>query len=301
MQLRVGVIGLGAIARKAYLPVLAARQDLDIVLATRSLPVLEELGRQYRITSRVQTVEELIGTGVTAAFVHAATEAHGVIVGKLLASGIDVYVDKPLSYSIDESRDLVRLAGSRGRILMVGFNRRYAPLYRALSATSDRSLVLMEKHRAAPPEDVRTFVYDDFIHVVDTLRFLSPADPVAMHVAGIREGGLLRQLTVEWTTPGSTAVGIMTRGSGCDEERLELASGETSWRVLDLRSCARWQESTVELTRSGDWESPLFLRGFPQIVDAFLQAVKAGQAPAPAAEDALVTHELCEQIIQQLG
>ena len=299
-QLRVGVIGLGAVARKAYLPVLASRQDLDIVLATRNLPVLEELGRQYRIANRVQTVEELIGAGVTAAFVHAATEAHGVIVGKLLASGIDVYVDKPLSYSIDESRDLVRLAASRGRILMVGFNRRYAPLYRTLSAISGKSLVLMEKHRAAPPEDVRTFVYDDFIHVVDTLRFLSPADAVGIHVAGVREDGLLKQLTVEWTTAGSTAVGIMTRGSGCDEERLEMASGDTSWRVLNLRSSARWQGSAVELTRSGDWESPLFLRGFPQIADAFLRAVKAGQPLAPAAEDALVTHELCEQIIQQL-
>jgi virulence factor len=299
-QLRVGVIGLGAVARKAYLPVLASRQDLDIVLATRNLPVLEELGRQYRIANRVQTVEELIGAGVTAAFVHAATEAHGVIVGKLLASGIDVYVDKPLSYSIDESRDLVRLAASRGRILMVGFNRRYAPLYRTLSAISGKSLVLMEKHRAAPPEDVRTFVYDDFIHVVDTLRFLSPANAVGMHVAGVREDGLLKQLTVEWTTAGSTAVGIMTRGSGCDEERLEMASGDTSWRVLNLRSSAHWQGGAVELTRSGDWESPLFLRGFPQIADAFLRAVKAGQPLAPAAEDALVTHELCEQIIQQL-
>ncbi|HEY9094085.1 MAG TPA: hypothetical protein VIN62_04540, partial [Candidatus Cryosericum sp.] len=209
-------------------------------------------------------------------------------------------VDKPLSYSIDESRDLVRLAASRGRILMVGFNRRYAPLYRTLSAISGKSLVLMEKHRAAPPEDVRTFVYDDFIHVVDTLRFLSPADAVGIHVAGVREDGLLKQLTVEWTTAGSTAVGIMTRGSGCDEERLEMASGDTSWRVLNLRSSARWQGSAVELTRSGDWESPLFLRGFPQIADAFLRAVKAGQPLAPAAEDALVTHELCEQIIQQL-
>ena len=299
-QLRVGVIGLGAIARKAYLPVLTSRQDLDIVLATRSLPVLEELGRQYRIASRVQTVDELIGAGVTAAFVHAATDAHGVIVGKLLASGIDVYVDKPLSYSIDESRDLVRLAGSLGRILMVGFNRRYAPFYRALSTASGASLVLMEKHRAAPPEDVRTFVYDDFIHVVDTLRFLTPGDPVGMHVAGIRESGLLKQLTVEWTTAGSTAVGIMTRGSGCDEERLEAALDNTSWRVLDLRNCVRWQGGMVELTRSGDWESPLFLRGFPQIADAFLQAVKTRQPPAPAAEDALLTHECCQQIIHRL-
>lgn len=299
-QLRVGVVGLGAIARKAYLPVLSSRQDLDIVLATRNLAVLEELGRQYRIANRVQTVDELVGAGVTAAFVHAATEAHGFIVRKLLTSGIDVYVDKPISYSIDESRDLVRLADSQGRIFMVGFNRRYAPFYRTLSTVSGASLVLMEKHRAAPPQDVRTFVYDDFIHVVDTLRFLSPADPVDMHVAGIREGNLLKQLTVQWTTAGGTAVGIMTRGSGCDEERLEVASHDEGWRVLDLRSCVHWHGGRAEVTRAGDWESPLFSRGFSQIVDAFVQSVILERPATPAAEDALVTHELCEQIIEQL-
>jgi virulence factor len=34
--MKVGVIGLGAIAQKAYLPLLAAKGDLDIVLATRN-------------------------------------------------------------------------------------------------------------------------------------------------------------------------------------------------------------------------------------------------------------------------
>jgi virulence factor len=299
-QLRVGVVGLGAIARKAYLPVLSSRQDLDIVLATRNLTVLEDLGRQYRIVNRVQTVDELVGAGVTAAFVHAATEAHESIVRKLLTSGIDVYVDKPISYSIDESRDLVRLAGSRGHILMVGFNRRYAPFYRTLSTVSGTSLVLMEKHRAAPPQDVRTFVYDDFIHVVDTLRFLSRTDPVAMHVGGIREGHLLKQLTVEWTTEGGTAVGIMTQGSGRYEERLEVTSHDDSWCVLDLRSCVHWHGGRAEVTRAGDWESPLFSRGFSQVVDAFVRAVKLERPAAPAAGDALLTHELCEQIIEEL-
>src|SRR5450756_3116096 len=74
--MKVGVIGLGAIAQKAYLPILAARGDLDIVLATRNSQTLDQISRQYRIPQKVGSVEELIHTGIQATFVHAATEAH---------------------------------------------------------------------------------------------------------------------------------------------------------------------------------------------------------------------------------
>src|SRR5450756_2644800 len=120
--MKVGVIGLGAIAQKAYLPLLAAKGDLDIVLATRNSQTLDRISRQYRIPQKVGSVDELIHTGIQAAFVHTATEAHFLIVQRLLDSGIHVYVDKPLAYSLKEARDLVELAARRQRLLMVGFN-----------------------------------------------------------------------------------------------------------------------------------------------------------------------------------
>ena len=57
--------------------------------------------------------------------------------------------------------------------LAVGFNRRYAPGY-AQCLEHPRELILMQKNRVGLPEEPRTMVLDDFIHVVDTLRFLVP-------------------------------------------------------------------------------------------------------------------------------
>ncbi len=67
----------------------------------------------------------------------------------------------------------MELAEERGVSLAVGFNRRFAPGY-AQCADHPRELILMQKNRIGLPEDPRTMVLDDFIHVVDTLRFLVP-------------------------------------------------------------------------------------------------------------------------------
>ncbi len=46
--------------------------------------------------------------------------------------GVHVCVDKPLADKLSEAEALVELAARRHLTLMVGFNRRFAPLYREL-------------------------------------------------------------------------------------------------------------------------------------------------------------------------
>ena len=130
--LRVGMIGLGDIAQKAYLPVLTARSDVELHLLTRDRAKLDRIGDAYRIPHRYSEIDALLEAGIGAAFVHAATAAHLPLVERLLDAGRHVYVDKPLDAGYEGAEQLVRLAQRRQRSLMVGFNRRYAPDYAAL-------------------------------------------------------------------------------------------------------------------------------------------------------------------------
>ena len=107
--MKIGIIGLGNIAQKAYLPVISGMNDVELVLCTRNPETLNRVSAMYRIPQCVQTVDELIERGINAAFVHSATEAHAEITEKLLNNDIDVYVDKPIAYSYDDALKLVQL------------------------------------------------------------------------------------------------------------------------------------------------------------------------------------------------
>ncbi|KMO96751.1 Gfo/Idh/MocA family protein [Streptomyces roseus] len=293
--MKVGVIGLGDIAQKAYLPVLTARPGVELHLHTRTPATLERIGEIHHIPAarRHITLDGLLAEGLDAAFVHAPTAVHPEIVARLLDAGVPTYVDKPLAYDFADSRRLVELAEERAVSLAVGFNRRHAPGY-AQCAEHPRELIVMQKHRVGLPEDPRTFVLDDFIHVVDTLRFLLPGEADHIDVRAQVRDGLMHQVVLQMSGPGFTALGIMNRLSGSTEEVLEVSGQDTKRQVVNLAEIIDHRgQPTVR--RRGDWVPVARQRGIEQVVDAFLESVAAGKTLS--ARDALLTHELCERVV----
>ncbi|MFE6051467.1 Gfo/Idh/MocA family protein [Kitasatospora sp. NPDC056446] len=298
-SLPVGVIGLGDIAQKAYLPVLTALPGLDLRLMTRDAAKLDRIGDAHRIAPghRFTDLGDLIGSGIRAAFVHAATDQHVPIVEQLLTAGVDVYVDKPLDYTLDGARRLVDLADRTGRSLMVGFNRRHAPGY-VQAKERPRDLIVLQKNREGLPEAARILVYDDFIHVVDLLRFLAPGEIEHVDVRARCKDGLVEHVVLTLGGQGFTALGIMNRLSGSTEEVLEVSGGDSKREVRNLAEVVDHRgQPTVR--RRGDWVPVARQRGIEQCVLAFLDAVRAGRTLD--AHDALRTHELCELVVERIG
>jgi virulence factor len=73
--MRIALIGLGDIARKAYLPLLANDERVTPLLCTRSPSVLGKLARQYRIGECFTEVDALLASRPDAVMIHAATAA----------------------------------------------------------------------------------------------------------------------------------------------------------------------------------------------------------------------------------
>lgn len=295
--MRAALIGLGDIAEKAYLPALAARGDLELSLMTRDAAKLAWIGDAWRIARRFTELDALIDAGIEAAFVHAATGAHAEIVQRLLEAGVHVYVDKPLSDRLEDCERLVELAERRGRALMVGFNRRFAPDYAALTERP-RDLVLLQKHRTGPLEPPRRTVFDDFIHVADTLRFLAPGPVERTAVEARVEAGLLRHIVLTLSGSGFTAIGAMSREAGASEETLEIVGGGGRRRIIDLAEVLDEAGGVRTVRRRGDWTAVAVQRGIAGACAHFLAAVQDGRRLS--ARDALETHRLCERIVGDL-
>ncbi len=301
-MIKFGVIGLGDISQKAYMPVYCSMRDIEFHFYTRNQQKLATIGSRFRFENLHSDLDSLIKSGISGAFVHTSTASHGEIVHELLKRNIHVFVDKPITDHYEETKSLVELAEQKGLILMTGFNRRYAPSYTKLKEVEQPNMVIVQKNRKSLPSELRTFIYDDFIHVVDTMRYLFPYPIADLIVNGRMVGDTLYHVILQFISEGgATAVGIMNRDNGTNEEIAQVMGPfekRTVYNVSKLEISKDMKEIEV---RGGDWDSTLSKRGFEHMVNEFVHSVRSNSKPRISALDALETHEICEKIILKLS
>ena len=298
--MKVGIIGIGDICKKAYLPLITLMDDLEIVLCTRNTTTLQETKSKYKINKAVSSVDDLINEGIECAFIHSSTDSHYDLCKKLLSSGIHVYVDKPISYNLEEALELKDLAIKNNLILKVGFNRRFAPMISSLKNLGEANIVLIQKNRVNLPGQPRIFVYDDFIHVVDTLRFLMNGVYDNFTVDARIEDNLLQSITLKLSNSKTTAIGIMNRINGTTEEIVEYMSPGKKAIVRNLTHTTLLENNSTSIKEFGDWENTLHKRGFNSIISSFIDDVKTKNLNYDMLEDSIITHKLCEKILKEI-
>lgn len=300
-RLRVGLIGLGDIAAKAYLPVLAAEAGVAPVLITRDPERRATLQSAWRITEGYATVEDALASGqpLDAAFVHAATVAHPAIAVSLIDAGIPAFIDKPLALTALEADAVVTRARDAGVSLAVCFNRRFTPAYAEVARWPGLDTVVLTKNRVGLADDPRLVVFDDFVHVVDTLRFLVAPEPDDVQVvARAGAGGALARVAITLRQGGRLGVGVMDRDSGQTIEILDAMAPGRARRVTDLVDVVDRVGGVAEHRQPDNWASVAQQRGFTTMVAGLLASVRAGEVLDGG--DALATHLLCGEILSQV-
>lgn len=307
MMAKVGIIGLGDIAQKAYVPVLAAHSGVDIAaVMSRSAETVERVGRSLRVAGRYTSLDRLLGEEkLDAVFIHSPTETHYAIVMQCLRAGVHVYVDKPLSYDIGESEDMAACALEAGKLLAVGFNRRFAPLYVQAKAWMEEVggflLCTAEKHRTRQQKHgAKQTLYDDLIHMMDLLLWLSgETEPeVRYRQQTDAEGRLLWGTgTLALTSGSGEATFSMVRSAGLDLERLELHGGGRSARVVNLEQgqFAEGGGAPREIG-FGSWEPVPQRRGFTGAVEHFLACLSDPGSCSISGDKVLPVHRLIERL-----
>ena len=296
--MRIGIIGIGDICKKAYLPVLTARGDVELVLCTRNTKTIDDIKSRYRIKEAYTNIEDLIKSGIDAVMVHSSTESHFQICKMLLENNITVYVDKPIGYHYEEAKELYELSKKNNTKIMVGFNRRYVPKVRELKDLGNPDIIIMEKNRVDLPGVPRVFVFDDFIHVVDTIRFLIGEKHTDMSVKYKKDSRGLINVVLTLSNENTTAFAIMNRDNGVVEETIEyMASGKKAV-VTSLVKTTKYENSKASIEEFGDWTPTLYKRGFEDIIEEFINFVKDKNYCSRYIEDALETHKICNDIVK---
>src|SRR6059036_2102803 len=120
-KIRVGVIGCGLVAQVMHLPHLRELDDRFEVVAVCDLATgaLEFAGAMFPTARRHVTWEGLLGD-VDAVLVLTAG-SHAPVAIAAAEAGVHVFVEKPMSFSVDEGRAMVAAAERADVRLMVGY------------------------------------------------------------------------------------------------------------------------------------------------------------------------------------
>jgi predicted dehydrogenase len=128
-RLKVGIIGGGAIAQVAHLPVLKKMKGVEVqAICDTDLPKARALADRFAVKDAFDDIEELLRYETLDAIVICSpTHLHESHIQAALSANLHVLVEKPLAMSATGAQRILRAVEKHNRVVMVGMNHRYRP------------------------------------------------------------------------------------------------------------------------------------------------------------------------------
>ncbi len=131
-RVRLGVVGLGAVAQAVHLPLLDRLADRFEVAAVADLsPVLVDvIGTRYRVPAadRFPNLDALLGSSKIDGLLILTSGSHGAAILAGLDRGVAVFAEKPLAWTLAEADAIATaLAADPANKLQVGYMKLYDP------------------------------------------------------------------------------------------------------------------------------------------------------------------------------
>jgi predicted dehydrogenase len=296
----IAFIGAGNYAANVLIPAFkAAGARLYNVASSAGVSGLHA-ARKFGFEKTTTDIESIIADPVVEAVVIATRhDTHASLVCKALAAGKQVFVEKPLGLHADELEAIETLhrnlsETAHAPILMVGFNRRFAPQVQRIhgllrDVRAPKALVVSVNAGRIPPEhwaqDRRIGggrIIGEACHFVDLTRFLVGA-PIERHSVVRMESATADTVTLslEFADGSIGTIHYFANGSkALSKERLEVfADG----RVILLDNFRRMKAFGWPQFKSMNlWRQD---KGQTACARSFVEAVRGGlPSPIPLAE-----------------
>ncbi len=297
-QVAVGFIGAGNYASSMLLPSLAALKSARLahVATTRSLSAVNAQRRFGFTTGSTAADAVLEDSSLDAIFIVTRHQTHAQLVCRALETGKAVFVEKPLALTLDEVKRIVDTIEKTGNDrLMVGFNRRFAPLLTQMKkdfgmgsgSSATRYLV-----NAGPLAADSWYLNEEAEgsrftgeggHFIDTLSWWAGSPPEEVYaVRGPEKADV--HVTIRFAGGSCGSIAYLTGGnSRYPKETLDATGGGRSARLDNFRSASVWsgRRQITKKARGGQD------KGQRSEMAHFIEAVRTG-APMPITIDSLV-------------
>lgn len=308
-MIRLGIIGCGSIAAH-HVKALTAQPEVQIVaLCNRTKSKAEAMGAQFPDAKIFSDHRELLRAGgVDALGIFVNVDQILPVTLDCLDAKVPLLVEKPIGLDPSESRTLVAKAKQTRSPVMVALNRRFiGPIAKAKAVMAEHggfTAVLVKGHERYDvvksinrytEAQLERWVYLNSIHVIDLLRFfggdVKSVTSMSRHADRHYHAAVLF---------ADARAGFYEATFNCPEGwAVELFSPKVKATLKPLEKLTlNFPDNKVEEIEleaiDKDYKPGFFLQA-----KAFVEGIKTGRFPAPAAdlEDAYKSVELAEKIV----
>lgn len=309
---RFALVGAAGLARWFHLPNLGKVSGASLRAVHSSSGAR---GKSFSLRFRAdycttEYSEILKDKDVDAVLITSRNQQHASQAAAALRAGKHVFVEKPMAITEEECRDIMDAATTSGRFLTVGFNRRFAPDYLDMKKMlGRRSGPAVVNCRVNSPGISGSFwmadpaiggaILGEACHFVDLMYWLLDSEPVEVFSYSLPTGkqdpigennlvssfrfadgsiGTLNYSTVGSSTSGGERVEVFASGMGATTE---------NFKERTLLQSTRGQ-------RRHWWPK----KGYPEQMQDFVDAIRAGKAPSISAVDGVRSTIGCLRMLE---
>lgn len=297
---RIGLIGAGAFATGVLVPALLdAGGDLRVVASAGGTSG-SLLAKRFDVPVATTRAEDLFeDPDLDAVVIATRHSSHAQLAATALEAGKHVFVEKPLATTFESLQRVARAAAASGRIVHIGFNRRFAPItqqmVRRLRALGPQRMISIVVNAGAIPADHWTQdravgggrIIGEGCHFIDLARALagSPIMETTVNYADSMTRDTA-SINLRFEDGAVASIAYVSVGNKrYPKETVTVFAGEHVLENGNFRRLRTWPSNPK--TRLATLRPQPQDKGHAASVRAFLHAVRTG-GPAPIPLDELL-------------
>jgi len=292
----IGVIGAGGFAKTQMLPALKGMKNTVLHTLVTERGASAEHGQGTFGFTQASTDDSDIFSNpdINAVLIATRHDTHATLTAKALQAGKPVLVEKPLALTRDDINDIASARNGSKAFFQVGFNRRFAPMSRAmkkfLSDHDGTKFLLLRVNTGALPKD--HWVHDteqgggrilgEACHFIDLARFLIGTSIESVQASAPRAGSVPCEdatITLRFADGSLATIAYTARGDAAfSKERIEAYAGGAVMVIDDFKSCSVTENGQSKNNNAAPG------KGIQQELQAFVDACLGGDVPIDEAE-----------------
>jgi myo-inositol 2-dehydrogenase/D-chiro-inositol 1-dehydrogenase len=322
MTMRFGLLGAGRIG-KVHGRAVSQNADARLVAVADAVPAAAEaLAAQYGIETRsIEAIEA--ADDIDAVVICTPTDTHADLIERFARAGKGIFCEKPVDLSLARVRDCLKVVEATGATLMVGFNRRFDPDFRALKAAIDEGRIgavemvtLTSRDPGPPPYDYIErsggIFRDMTIHDFDVARWLLGEEVEAVQAAAsvlvdpeIGRRGDFDSVNVILTTASGRQCTITNsrRATYGYDQRIEVLGSKGAVAAENTRQANIEVATAAGFTRPPllDFFMSRYTAAYAAEITAFVAALRDGTPPPTTGQDGLMALALADAALKSVA